>query len=147
MSRRQTPIFRFFRLLSEEALHAMLTKFSHIDYQKEMAFIAVDENSVPPTTLGVVRAVMLPDRDDAEFAIVIRSDMKGIGLGRLLMQKIIDYSRSAGTHRLIGEILVDNHQMQRLARRLGFTLAPTQSDVIEAALDLRADGAAPETSI
>ena len=139
--------FRFFRLLSEEALRAMLTKFSHIDYEKEMAFIAVDEHCVPPTTLGVVRAVKLPDSDDAEFAIVVRSDLKGTGIGHLLMRKIIDYSRSAGTHRLIGEMLVDNHQMQRLARRLGFTLAPAQSDIIEATLDLGADGAAPAKSI
>jgi acetyltransferase len=139
--------FRFFRLLSEEALRAMLTKISHIDYEKEMAFIAVDENCVPPITLGVVRAVKLPDSDDAEFAILVRSDMKGIGLGHLLMRKIIDYSRSAATHRLIGEMLIDNHQMQRLARRLGFTLASAHADVIEATLVLRADGAAPDKGI
>jgi acetyltransferase len=79
--------FRFFRLLSDEALRALLSRFSHIDYEKEMAFIAVDPSSTPPTTLGVVRAVKLPDSNDAEFAIVVRSDMKGIGLGHLLMRK------------------------------------------------------------
>ena len=139
--------FRFFRLLSAEALSDLLSKFSHIDYEKEMAFIAVDPNSVPPTTLGVVRAVKLPDTDDAEFAIVVRSDMKGIGLGHLLMRKIIDYSRSAGTHRLIGEMLIDNHQMQRLARGLGFTIAPASADVVEATLDLRRDAVASEKRI
>jgi acetyltransferase len=101
-----TPVdahFRFFRLMSGEALRALLSKFSRIDYEKEMAFVAIDPNSVPPLTLGVIRAVKLPDSDDAEFAIVVRSDMKGIGLGHLLMRKIIDYSRSAGTRRLFGE--------------------------------------------
>jgi acetyltransferase len=136
--------FRFFRLLSAEALRDLLSKFSHIDYEKEMAFIAVDPTGEPPTTLGVVRAVKLPDTDDAEFAIVVRSVMKGIGLGHLLMRKIIDYSRSAGTRRLIGEMPIDNHQMQRLARGLGFTIAPASADVIEATLDLRRDAAASD---
>jgi acetyltransferase len=91
----------------------------------------------------VIRAVKLPGSADAEFAIVIRSDMKGIGLGHQLMRKIIEYSRSAGTRRLIGEILPDNHPMLRLARRFGFTLIQTHTDIVEAALDLRASDATP----
>jgi len=62
--------------------------------------------------------------------------MKGIGLGHQLMRKIIEYSRSAGTQRLIGEMLIDNHQMQHLARAFGFTLTQTDRDIIEATLDL-----------
>ena len=114
-----------------------------IDYANEMAFIAVDPNSAPPMTLGVIRAVKLPGSADAEFAIVICSDMKGIGLGHQLMQKIIEYSRSAGIRRLIGEILPDNHPMLRLARRFGFILIQTHSDIVGAALDLRASDAMP----
>jgi acetyltransferase len=128
--------FRFFRLMSDDALRALLSRSSQIDYEKEMAFIAVDSNTSPPTTLGVIRAVRLAGTDDAEFAIIVRSDMKGIGLGHQLMRKIIEYSRSAGTQRLIGEMLIDNHQMQHLARAFGFTLTQTDRDIIEATLDL-----------
>jgi acetyltransferase len=135
--------FRFFRLMSKQALRTLLSRFCRIDYANEMAFIAVDPNSAPPMILGVIRAVKLPGSADAEFAIVIRSDMKGIGLGHQLMRKIVEYSRSAGTRRLIGEILPDNHPMLRLAGRFGFTLIQTHTDIVEAALDLRASDATP----
>jgi acetyltransferase len=130
--------------MSHEALRALLSKFTQINYEREMAFVAVDAGSVPETILGVVRAVSLPGSTDAEYAIIVRSDMKGVGLGHYLMRKIIEYSRSIGTRRLIGEILIDNHQMRRLARRLGFSLRQTQTDVIEARLDLHADNALPD---
>jgi acetyltransferase len=132
--------YRFFRLLSADALHALLSKLVHLDYQREMAFIAVEPDAVPPATLGVVRCARLPESEDAEFAIIVRSDMNGVGLGRQLMRKIIDYSRSAGTPRLVGEILADNHRMLSLVERFGFSLTRTQPDVVEAALDLRLSG-------
>jgi acetyltransferase len=64
--------FRFFRLMSDQALRTLLSRFCWIDYVNEMAFIAVDPNSAPPMILGVIRAVKLPGSADAEFAIVIR---------------------------------------------------------------------------
>ncbi len=63
-----------------------------------------------------------PDNAVADFAIVVRSEIKGRGLGELLLQSIIDYSRSRGTGELRGETLDGNLRMQKLARKLGFTL-------------------------
>jgi acetyltransferase len=63
-----------------------------------------------------------PDNAVADFAIVVRSDMKGKGLGRLLLQSIVDYCRSRGTGKLCGETLGANLRMQHLARELGFEL-------------------------
>jgi acetyltransferase len=129
--------FRFFRLLSVEALRALLSKLTQINYQREMAFIAVDADAVPPATLGVVRAAKLPETDDAEFAILVRSDMNGLGRDRELMRKMIEYSRRAGTRRLVGEMLANNYRMQCLAESFGFRIEGSQSDLIEMALDLR----------
>jgi acetyltransferase len=129
--------FRFFRQLSVEALRALLSKFTRIDYEREMAFIAVDPDAVPSVTLGVVRAAKLPESDDAELAILVRSDMNGLGLGRELMRKMIEYSRNAGTRRLVGDILANNHRMLRLSENFGFRIEGSQLDLIEMVLDLR----------
>ncbi|MDH5340431.1 MAG: GNAT family N-acetyltransferase, partial [Rubrivivax sp.] len=73
-------------------------------------------------TLGVARATADPDNVEAEFGIVIRSDLKGGGLGQRLMNKLIDYLRARGTQRLVSEVLTENTGMLDLAERLGFEL-------------------------
>jgi acetyltransferase len=60
----------------------------------------------------------------AEFAIVVRSEMKGKGLGRLLLERMIAYLRSRGTRELRGETMLDNERMKNLARDCGFTVSP-----------------------
>ena len=100
---------------------SQLARLTQIDYDREMAFIAVrrlDDGS--DETLGVVRGVADPDNEQAEFAIIIRSDMKGLGLGHLLMNKLIAYFRQRGTRRIVGEALSDNRAMMELTRGLGF---------------------------
>ena len=61
-----------------------------------------------------------PDNVDAEFGVIVRSDLKGSGLGLLLMQKLIAYLRSQGTQRLVATVLDYNDRMLKLARELGF---------------------------
>lgn len=102
---------------------SQLARFTQIDYDREMALVAIerDENGVEHS-LGEVRAVTDPDNHAADFAIVVRSELKGQGLGRLLLQSIVDYSRSRGTDELRGETLGANLRMQHLARDLGFEL-------------------------
>ena len=70
----------------------------------------------------MVRAVADPDNHDAEFGIVVRSDLKGGGLGDLLMHKLIDYLRARGTQRLVATVLSENGRMLELARDLGFEI-------------------------
>ena len=69
--------------------------------------------------LGVVRAIADPDNKEAEFAITVRSDLKGQGIGRALLQKLVDYCRSRGTAELVGQVLNENRPMLSLARALG----------------------------
>lgn len=112
--------FRFFRAV-DKLSHEQLARFTQIDYDREMAFIATRKgDSGEPETLGVVRAVSDADNIEAEFAIIIRSDFHRKGLGIALMRKIVDYCRARNTRRLLGQTLSSNHAMQNLARRFGF---------------------------
>ena len=117
-----------------------MARLTQIDYEREMAFIAT-----APTpdgreeTLGVVRAVADPDNQEAEFAITVRSDLKGGGLGELLMRKLIHHFQSRGTRRMVGEVLKENERMLELARELGFEVDPAHSepDTHRVTLDLQ----------
>ena len=102
-----------------------LARLTQIDYEREIAFIAtapIDDNNNGggEETLGVVRATCDPDNHDAEFGIVVRSDLKGGGLGLRLMQKLIDCLRARGTQRLVATVLHENKRMLELAHELGF---------------------------
>ncbi len=98
-----------------------LARLTQIDYEREMAFIAT--GALPngrEETLGVARAICDPDNQDAEFGIVVRSDLKGGGLGERLMRKLIAHLRQRGTRRLVATVLRENERMLELARELGF---------------------------
>ncbi len=102
-----------------------LARLTQIDYAREMAFVATAPGpDGQEHTLGVVRAITDPDNIDAEFGIVVRSDLKGGGLGERLMHKMIAYLRAQGTRRLVATVLVENARMLDLARSLGFTAGP-----------------------
>ena len=119
---------RFFQ--SRRALHAgELARLTQIDYEREMAFVAVAADAAgTEETLGVVRAIADPDNEEAELAIVVRSDLKQRGLGALLTRKMIGYCRDRGTRRLVALVLRENHGMQALARAEGFASDPAWKD-------------------
>jgi len=103
--------------------HTELARLTQIDYDREMAFIA----TLPlpdggEETIGAVRGVIDPDNDEAEFGVLIRSDMKGKRLGWILMDKLIRFLRAHGTQRIVGTILRENKGMLTLSERLGFRI-------------------------
>ena len=98
----------------------LLARLTQIDYDREMAFLLVDEKS--HEMLGVSRFVADPDNLRAEFAVSVRSDLKGHGLGRLLMQRLIAYAKERGTGELVGDVLEENARMLALCRELGFSI-------------------------
>jgi len=132
--------FRFFGSLRAPS-HADMARFTQIDYDREMAFVATRAKADgSPETLGVVRALADPDNDTAEFAIVVRSDLKGHSLGTILLKKIITYCRGHETKKLVGQILANNRPMLALAHDCGFAhTARSDPQVIEVALDLQSD--------
>ncbi len=104
-----------------EIARSELARLTQIDYEREMAFIAVAPGADgQPETIGTVRAVTDADNARAEFGVIVRSDLKGRGLGSLLMKKIIGYCRDRGTGELVGDVLHENSGMLKLARALGF---------------------------
>jgi acetyltransferase len=109
---------RFFTDVGE-LNHEALANLTQIDFNREMAFVAVNSNQ---QILGVSRAMIDPENIDAEFAILIRSDLKGQGLGRILMNKIIEFCRQKGTRQMSGMTMPTNRGMLMLAQKLGFEL-------------------------
>lgn len=118
---------------------AQLARLTQIDYDRDMAFIATRRRTNGQSeTLGVVRAMADPDNEKAEFAVIVRSDVKGHGLGSLLMTKLIEYCRSRGTLEIVREALPQNIGVLNLVRRFGFEIRPMPGDgVVTLRLDLR----------
>jgi RimJ/RimL family protein N-acetyltransferase len=113
----QDARLRFFvaiRELSEERI-AELTR---LDYSRAMAFIAIDEDA--GEMLGVVRLHRDADGRGGEYAVIVRSALKGQGLGWLLMQRMIEYARATGLARVHGQVLAENTTMLRMCAELGF---------------------------
>ena len=111
--------FRFFGVV--KALdHSQLACYTQIDYAREVAFIAVSSSADNGGKLGVVRAVCDPDKERAEFANAVRSDMKGRGLGAKLLDKLIRNLRSHGIGHVVGKGFAGNERMLALAKRFGF---------------------------
>lgn len=102
--------------------HEAIAKLTHIDYDREMAFVAVRKCDNKPAILGVSRIVVDVNFESAEFAILIRSDLNHQGLGKVLMTRLIQYCQMQGIKRLIGETMPGNQGMLSLAEKLGFEL-------------------------
>jgi acetyltransferase len=119
---------------------SQLARFTQIDYDREMAFIATRVGADGQwETLGVARVISDPENIEAEFAVIVRSDLKARGLGTLLMAKLIAYCRSRGTRVIIGEALTDNSGLRRLVKRFGFHIAPGKDGCSALRLDLADD--------
>lgn len=115
-----------------------LSLLTQINYDRQMAFVA--EECLPTgerDILGVSRVWTDPDNIRTEFSILIRDDLQGLGLGRLLMQKLIRYCKSVGTLEMMGKIMVENHPMRGLMKYLGFNCRYNMEEqVIDATLPL-----------
>ncbi|MEP9354455.1 bifunctional acetate--CoA ligase family protein/GNAT family N-acetyltransferase [Xanthobacter sp. KR7-65] len=117
--------------------HLMAARLSQIDYDREMAFVAQEANG---DIAGVVRIIADPDNEEAEYAIMVRSDMKGKGLGFQLMSEILAYARKRGLRIVFGDVMRENGPMLRLAEDLGFKATPGSEDpsVMRVVIDLAA---------
>ena len=135
--------YRFFGLV-RRLPHVEMARLTQIDYDREMAFIATaptdDGNGGDPSgreTLGVVRTIADPNNDQAEYAILVRSDLKGQRLGWKLLDKMVHYCRSRGTQEIVGQVLRDNSKMLDLVLGMGFTShGRADEDVVEVSLKL-----------
>ena len=127
--------YRFFSPMRELSAE-MMARLTQVDYEREMAFVAVREAA--GETVGVARLVREINETEAEFAVIVQPDMKGRGLAGRLMQRLFAWARSQGITEIIGQVLADNGPMLAFVRHLGFTVrrAPGEEDVMEARLSL-----------
>ena len=116
--------------------HAFAARLTQIDYDREMAFVAIPSGS--DEIVGVVRLSADPDKEKAEFAVMVRSDFKGTGLGYSLMQQIIDFARMNAIKQLFADVLRENHPMLKMVKEFGFLVLPTnhQADSVTVVLNL-----------
>lgn len=113
---------RYFGVRSKMT-HEEMAVLTQIDYAREMAFIATAKgDDGEEITLGAIRASIDPDNTEAEFAMAVRSDHQGQGLGKLLLEKLITYYKGNDTQLLTGFTMFENRSMANLAKRLGFTV-------------------------
>jgi acetyltransferase len=104
--------------------HTLAARLTQIDYDREMALLALQDG----IAVGIVHFFADPDRERAEYAVAVRTERKGRGIGYLLMTRLIDIARQCGIGELIGEVLRENDRMLEMCRALGFQIAPDPQD-------------------
>jgi len=128
---------RFF-VAMKELTHQFAAKLTQIDYEREMALVAEAEE--PHGEIwGVARFFADPDNTSAEYAVIVRSDLKGRGFGYALMTALIAVARSRGIGELFGDVLSENVPMLQMCRKLGFAIEhhPFEAGLMRPTLDLR----------
>jgi acetyltransferase len=133
----ETRYFRFFYQLNELS-PAMLARFTQVDYDREMALVAIDETPSGRAMVGIARYTMEPGRQSAEFAIVVADAWQKRGVGRVLMDRLVGCARARGLSTIAGSVLRSNRNMLRFTESLGFAAHddPDDPDLVEVVLDL-----------
>ena len=130
---RQDLRLRFFAAM-KEFNHSFIARLTQIDYARAMAFIAIDQTT--GEMLGVVRLHADAEYISGEYAILVRSDLKGHGLGWLLMQLIVEYARSEALSSIYSMVLQENTTMLGMCQELGFHVAADPNDASVAVVSL-----------
>jgi len=134
----KTKYFRFHQGL-QELTPEMLVRFTQIDYDREMAFVALTEDSNMPNELGVGRYSVNPDGHSVEFAIVVADDCQRLGIGSKLMKTLMQTAKAKGMLSFEAEVLKDNEPTLEMVKKLGFSIEMIagKDDVVRAIKDLR----------
>jgi acetyltransferase len=126
-----SPESRYFRFMQavSELTPQMLVRFTQIDYDREMALIAVHEqDDGSERQVAVARYTVDPDRESCEFALTVADEWQGQGIGFHLMSELMEVGRKRGLARIHGEVLAGNHNMMGLMRRLNFEIRTSPDD-------------------
>ena len=124
---------RFFAPITEFS-HECIARLTQLDYARAMAFVAFDEAN--DELLGVVRIHSDSVYESGEYAILLKSELKGRGLGWALMQMIIEYAKSEGLKAISGDVLAENTVMLAMCRSLGFEVKSDQHGICNVRLAL-----------
>jgi len=133
-----TKFFRFRQAL-HELTSEMIVRFTQIDYDREMAFIAITANKNVPEELGVGRYIRNPDGYSAEFALVIADDCQGLGIGTRIMKALMKTAKDKGISLFEAEVLATNVPMLNLLKKLDFNIEENleNSEIVHVVKELR----------
>lgn len=123
----ESKYFRFMDSLQELSQN-MLVRFTQIDYDREMALIAVLKEGNQEQEVGVCRYIANVDGQSCEFALVVADAWQKRGIGNKLMNCLFEIARAKGLKVMEGEVLVNNRSMLELVRRLGFDVLISEED-------------------
>jgi acetyltransferase len=133
----QTRYYRFFHRLSE-LTPAMLARFTQVDYDRELALVALTGAGTDAAAfVGVARYIANPDRTSAEFAVVVGDAWQRRGVATVLMRGLIVCAKRRGFDRLVGMVLRENERMIGFVRALGFAVAADPEDPAQVCATLR----------
>jgi len=129
---------RYFRFMNtvRELTPTMLMRFTQIDYDREMAFVALREEGGREIEIAVARYVTNPDAQTCEFALVVADAWQCKGLGRRMLGRLIEVARWRGLHTMVGQVLAANEAMLALCRKLGFEVSDHPDDAAVARVSL-----------
>src|SRR5947199_5992949 len=115
----QSRYFRFMQHLPS-LTPQMLARFTQVDYDRELALVALDDSSGTESIVAVVRYVANWDKESAEYAIALADAWQGRGLGYAMMKMLIERAHQRGFKRLVGSVLAINQAMLGVVKALGF---------------------------
>lgn len=136
----ETLYFRFFGYVPRVS-HDFLTRFTHIDYDREMAIVAEIEKDGRKEMIGVVRIIADAWGEAAEYAIVVADEWQGLELGGNMMDYILEIARDKGISKIYASMLATNKRMIRMFEKRGFKITKEDYETYHAELDL--DNAIP----
>jgi acetyltransferase len=133
-----TSIYHRFFSPMKSLPHYMLVRFTQIDYDREMALVALDETGNREKILGVARVIGKPDGNEGEFAVVVGDPWQGKGVGAELLKRCLRIVKERGMQSVWGTALSQNKQMLKLARKIGFQISrSSDSSEYKMILDLK----------
>lgn len=130
---------RYLRFMNaiEELSPQMLSRFTQIDYDREMAFIALAQNTAKQMVeVGIARYTMNPDGQSCEMAMVVRDDYQHEGIGKLLLHALIEQAKRKGLRTMQGEVLSENQSMLKMVRHFGFSVTAIADEPAVMAINL-----------
>lgn len=135
--------YRFFTPI-RELKPDMLARFTQIDYDRQIALVAVDESTNPERILGVARIIGDPDGKRGEFSVVVGDPWQGKGIGSSLLKRVLKIAESRGFEVVMGLVLKENTNMIAMGKKLGFEIAEDEGGIVELVIHF---GSHPNTAV
>jgi acetyltransferase len=132
---KETNYYRFFSY-RKRLTHEQLASFTQIDYNREVAIVAVAKENGKEKIVGVNRLVYYPNSEKYEFAIVVRDQWQAKGVGKILMDKLFRIAKDKGIKEIYGSVLAENSKMLNFAKKLGFEIIDTEGEIVYIRLKL-----------